>query len=128
MALPKRAITILRQVKAAILAQPKLYNQADFPRVEARSDCNTPCCLAGWVEWVANPDPKAYEAKLAERSQFGTDTMAETLGISLKQAALLFVDWPDEGSSPAWTKPGTPEAAKSAAKFIDRFIRNGGKW
>jgi hypothetical protein len=127
MALPKKAITILRQVKRLILAEPKLYDQNEFPSAKSGHNCNTPCCIAGWVEWAANPDPKAYNAKLLEKGDFCSNTMAETLGISYKKAQLLFGSWPT-CATPAWKMPRTEKAAKDAARHIDRFIRNGGEW
>jgi hypothetical protein len=50
MALPKKAIAILRQVKRLILAEPTMYDQNEFPSAMRGHTCNTPACVAGWVD------------------------------------------------------------------------------
>ena len=123
MALPKKAIKILRDVQKCILAEPELYDQNVMP--DAHHSCTTPCCIAGWVEWCANPDARAYRRKLKKRGRFCGEEMAETLGISESQARQLYTDatW---SWTPAWTQPGTKAAALDGAAHIGRFIKSGG--
>lgn len=123
MSLSKEAIRKLKQIKACILAEPELYNQGVFP-LSGRHTCETPCCIAGWAVWVNNPDEEAYNSFLSKKS-FSSVVLAEQLEVTEEQARLLFSEWGTE-DGPAWTRPGTKEAAKDGAARIDRFIESGG--
>lgn len=121
MALSKESIRKLKAVKAAILAEPELYDQSEFPQHDANHDCSTPCCIAGWAVWVNNPDPEAYNALLRKKS-FGVEVMAKALEISGRQAKQLFSNWPEKFMG-AWSFPCTRPGAEAGARFIDHFIR-----
>lgn len=126
MALSKDSIRKLRAVKAAILAEPELYDQTEFPRVGMRHNCDTPCCIAGWSVWINNPDRKAYDKFLSSNS-IGSQAMADALGVTHAQAHRLFSEWPKSGS-PAWENPRTKVAARDGARHIELFIKGGGDW
>jgi hypothetical protein len=38
----------IRRMTAAIMAEPKFYDQNDFPQ---KDDCGMTCCAAGWAVW-----------------------------------------------------------------------------
>ena len=50
--LSKETIKKLKAVKAAILANPKFYNQGQW--IESVTPCGTTCCIAGWADFVVN--------------------------------------------------------------------------
>src|ERR1700744_5431070 len=94
MSLSKESIKRLRQVKRAILAQPKFYDQDRFPRTV---DCGTTCCIAGWAVWVE--DPEAYPNRVANIDLLGVwrSAGASALGLERSQVDNLFgfgVLWP----------------------------------
>ena len=115
MALSKESIRKLRAVKAAILAEPELYNQ-DVGFWDG--DHLVPACLLVWAVWLHNPSPKefraAYERK--ERRKLKTPTVARIiLGITPEQANCLF-------GACAMGKHGSKRHASNAGRFIEGFI------
>lgn len=117
MALSKDSIKKLRAVKAAILAEPELYNQGMFPT--AGDSYDTPCCFAGWAVWLNNPDRKAYKRAIKVEGGIGPRQMADALGITYLQACDLFQNWNPITLSPIHN-------AKEGARRIEVFIRSGG--
>lgn len=117
--LSKESIRKLKAVKAAILAQPELYDQSVFPSARERHTCNTPCCFAGWAVWLNNPDPKAYEATIKEKDHICAKELADALGITGVQAEDLYENWTPE------TGNAIGDAAEGARR-IDIFIKSGG--
>jgi hypothetical protein len=121
--LSRKTVSILRAVKAAILAQPELYNQSRFPACE----CNTPSCIAGWGMWLQNPSPKAYSASMAES---GLAKWASSFEMSEKQFLPLYVthlEWPEPFAAKYKKAKNEVERAAVAADRIDYFIKTGGK-
>lgn len=121
MALSKESIRKLRAVKAAILAEPELYDQCNFPSSYCGHTCLTPCCIEGWAAWVNNPNPEAYNSGV----QRGGFSLATELGITTEEGGLLFSGW-DDAFSDAWDFPGTRRGARAGAKRIDHFIATDG--
>lgn len=119
MALSKETVEKLRAIKAAILAEPELYDQNEFPDIARGHTCTSPCCYVGWAIWLNNPDENAYQELLESKGTFGTQELAEAIGISLRQASTLFSNW-----NPATKAPMV--SAKEGAKRIDLFISSGG--
>lgn len=125
MSLSKETIKKLKAVKAAILAEPKLYDQNLSPY--GKTDCNTPSCIAGWAVWIDNPNRAAYSDEV--RYNMGLDLLKAHLGISYEQAYKLFEPnaWPEKFSDALQEElRGTPKAAEAAGKRIDLFIESGG--
>lgn len=126
MNLSKETVQKLETIKACILAEPELYDQGEYPSRFKESTCETPCCIAGWAAWVNNPNIEAFNTRLEDERYFGSNALMRDLGITCMQAQLLFADWPEEGFSAAWKKPGTKAAALAGAKRIDLFIASDG--
>jgi len=123
MALSEKTIEKLKLVKAAILAEPRLYNQNLPPD---RADCGTPACIAGWVAWVDNPSHEKYLLALRP-FESSARLMKNSLEITQDQTNYLFGGpWPDRFMA-AWDRPGTKKAAEAAAGFIDHFIATDGE-
>ena len=89
MALSKESIRKLRAVKAAILAEPELYNQ-DVGFWDG--DHLVPACLLVWAVWLHNPSPKefraAYERK--ERRKLNTHRRPNYFGDNSRTSKLPF--------------------------------------
>lgn len=124
MALSKESIRKLRAVKAAILAEPELYDQSNSPF--CTNSCETPCCIAGWALWCNNPDPAFYRKTVTRK--LGVSILQDEIGLTHGQTLDLFEQWPSSGESPAWQNPCTKEAAEDCAKHIELFIKGGGAW
>jgi hypothetical protein len=118
MSLPDKAVKILRDVQKCILMEPELYDQGTYPDATDQATCDTPCCIAGWVEWCAKPSKRAYNQKLREMGAFDVETMAETLGIDHNRASLLFSSVDQYGRH--------IESAKQGSERIEAFIASGG--
>lgn len=72
--LSKATIRKMREVIAAVLAEPKLYNQMKFPDQEDRGAV---ACGAGWAVWLFNP--KRYTQLLKGNETGGWAREAETV-------------------------------------------------
>lgn len=130
MSLPKKAVTILRQVKRAILAEPELYDQQLVPA----DSCDTPCCLLGWVVWMDSPS-RFDELLRNDASEFEWDEAAiKILGLedilpNVEDQWRLFgsgCSWPAKFREALYASDTAAERAKAAAARIEHFIATDG--
>lgn len=133
--LSKETIAKLREVKAAILANPKFYIQdayiaeyADIP-----TTCGTTCCIAGWADFIVNGAEEHNErAKKYLVNWLGVSWRAvgsKALGLTQDQTYNLFSsadEWPSPFSEQYYTESSPEHHAKTAAKRIDFFIKTNG--
>lgn len=123
--LSRKTIQKLRLIQQAILAEPELYQQSDYPCAAVGDTCMTPCCIAGWAAWIDTRTPKAYDKLLEIRQRFASEFLMGCLGISEHEADLLFMEWPKTFDA-AWRKPRTLAAAQAGSDRIDLFIESDG--
>lgn len=117
-------ITRLLAVRAAILAEPALYDQGD-PWVP---QCGTPGCILGWVVKLFCPHalattsvrPRAREALELDWDQTDRLFSASLNGSACDVLSALYDRY-------AHAAPGSPTRAQCAAERIDHFIATGGE-
>ena len=116
----KTAYGLLSEVRQAILAEPKRYNQGLWlARVADGSvdpdeapRCGTIGCVAGWVATLTSVD-QTFEPRTCE------ETAGKVLGIDARQMMELFTNDALEGRTSA--SPGTARYANAGAAHIARF-------
>jgi len=111
-------IELLNRIQQKILADPTSFQMETFfapPWPE--DDCDTAACIAGWTLLLSG---KNKACDVAEEA-------AKVLGITLKQAALLFYEggWPEKFR--LRSKVYSDKAAQLAADRIDHFIATDGQ-
>lgn len=126
--LSRNSIIRLRQVKAAILAQPHFYAQNRW--VSSISKCGTTCCIAGWADFIFN-GKKTHEARAKEWSVADewVEVAADALDISFDEAEILCsgsTEWPEGLSADYAASYTDEERAQVAAARIEHFIKTGG--
>ena len=118
MSLSKESIKRLLQIKAAILAQPELYDQREGPNLAfADGGCGAPCCYAGWAAWLDAPTEADYRKALD--MGVGPDLLVTHADLNFSQASRLFSDV-DPRNGRVIT------SAAQGASRIDHFIKTGG--
>lgn len=116
--LSKETIEKLEAVKAAILAEPELYDQSRAPL--SNHNCNTPSCIFGWLSW------------LYSKRRFGRmscEQMADLAGMTYPQFCALYISaegWPEPFRGDYKSAESYAARAAVAAKRIDLFISSGG--
>jgi hypothetical protein len=83
-------IELLLKIKAAILAEPALYEQINWI---TQKDCGTAACIAGHACAINNK--RLFETNLITKplGGFVYEDGIELLKINYKQASELFMDW-----------------------------------
>lgn len=127
MALSKQSIQKLKAVKAAILANPKFYNQNSF--VASVQPCGTTCCIAGWADFIVN-GKDVHNERAGRLQGFGNggewiDVTAAALEITWSQADRLTDPtefWPAELQD----LYHSGKRSVAAGKRIDLFVKSGG--
>ena len=121
--LSKETITKMREVIAAVLAEPKFYDQNFYPH-----PCKTSCCAAGYA--VRINDPKSYEAKVKD-TKFNWRVAAEdVLGLNTDGGYKLFLfasDWPIQFARDYSDANSALGRAQAMAARWEHFIKTDGK-
>lgn len=108
----------LLAIKAAILAEPHLYDQNYF---EVPRECGTAGCFGGWALSLYKNEVTDEDRKTKGYSEIA----AKILDLDRDQADNLFFESPEQYSA-IWNDAGTPELARLAAERIDFFIKTNG--
>lgn len=74
--LTEETIAKMRAVIAAIKAEPKFYDQDEFPN---RHNCGTTCCAAGWAVWL-NLGQTKYKRLITQGTDWPHEAIV-TLGL-----------------------------------------------
>lgn len=118
-------VTRLRAVAAAILAEPKLYNQWQGKALVRPSgqSCGTPSCLLGWARALFSPRSRSENSMAPGR---------RVLQLTNEQTYLLYVPgaWPAdyrEAYEAAKESRDDFTAACVAVARIEHFIRTQGQ-
>ena len=83
--LSKTTIRKMRRVIAAVMANPKFYDQQQFPD---KRDCGTTCCAAGFAVWLEGA--REYK-KLTQKNNIDWQKLAErALGLGDTHGDLFF--------------------------------------
>ena len=53
-------------IKKSIMAEPRFYNQRAILNKDRKPSCNTPACIAGWMEYYLHGKCEPYEKVHAE--------------------------------------------------------------
>lgn len=91
--LSKETIRKMREVIAAVLREPKFYDQSHFPQAE---DCGSTCCAAGWVVWLH--DPNLWKKLMLDPFMQDWDQKADQI-LGIKSGGKLFIfahQWPKQ--------------------------------
>lgn len=117
----KESIKKLRAVKAAILAEPELYDQSKWIGTK-ENPCGTPCCIAGWAVWLNSP--KKYK-QLASQSHCSANAAESVLGINDSDRK-LFIYWPKRFETALRKSTSAAESASICALRIEHYIATDG--
>jgi hypothetical protein len=127
--LTREAVAKLVQVRDAILAEPKLYDQSTFGN--PHNPCRSACCLAGWVMWFDDPDKFKATVKTSWHSV--SVWARRILGVETGDGELwrrgLFCDgedWPEPFGSQFGKASSRADKARIAAAYIDYIIAQDG--
>lgn len=113
-----------RKVRAAILAEPKKYDQGEWGH-GARPTCSAPACLSGWFHH--------FTPKQRKRDQFGStiasdmpgfDTSTLTDGAAIGWPEPFYTQWHNERYG-IGCKRRPAVLAKIAAARITHLLRTG---
>lgn len=122
-------LELLEQVKAAILAEPHLFNMDDFI---CRGSCGTEACIAGWAVKLSDPATFQYAEGLSG-TQYTNDLVLNAARSALQlrwdEAARLFwlISWPPSFRSHDHEARSPQDHAQAAANRIDHFIATKGQ-
>jgi hypothetical protein len=121
--------TLLRQVQAVILAEPKrvdmsIWQVRDVP-VHNLPECGTVGCIAGWADILNRTNGSCDSATIRALPVSLDPERAGAAALDLDYPKLLFFsrNWPiDLQLRLTLAPPGTMEYGSVVAEAIDRFI------
>jgi len=127
--LRKKAILLLRRVKAKILKNPTAFGMDLWARRSGRAECGTIGCIAGWVLMLSRPGLQE-SVRYGFHKTFDLDWKEEAtreLGITDNQPFSLFFEefWPTRYASKFSKARSNKQRARVAANRIEHFIRTG---
>jgi hypothetical protein len=140
--LNKTSIRKINRMIAAVLAEPKLYNQNTFGETtneEKPTICNTVCCAAGWAVFLNNRSlySKLMKIQLADNNTYPPweDEALKALGLeevntsSYNQVSSLFSSassWPEPFCDDYQDATTPKQRAKVFAARWRKFIQSDG--
>lgn len=122
-------IRLLKQIKAAILKEPKQFVMSDwFTKYMDWTipNCGTAACIGGWAIALANKVNPEEAKEIFLREENNEQTPEKLLKLTGEQEDKLFYhsNWPERFQFKS--TDGALARAKKAAKRIDHFIETEG--
>lgn len=146
--LSKKAVNLLRRVKAHIIEEPRRLAMESWVQVSSEAPCGTAACIAGWaclltlpkteyakyMESLPDPNNNDFDhywmrsrkaERIAGRGKKPMNRAMDLLGLKRDAAMELFLDenWPERLSNRFNEAQTAKTQAKIAGQAIDAFIK-----